>query len=193
LPGSDARNADAVIAATGRSWDEWTALLLHNNATTLTHPQIAQWLVAEHGVDGWWAQSITVHFEQHTGRRLPGQNNDGTFAVSASATLPIGLDALLEYFTTQELRTQWLPAALAELNAHKPTSRSISGRYLDTAGGRFAFFFTAKSDTKTAVSVNHSQLTSEADATALRAFWKDRFRSLASMIAAATGGTNALP
>lgn len=33
------------------------------------HKQIAEHLVAAHGVDGWWAQSITVGYEQATGRR----------------------------------------------------------------------------------------------------------------------------
>ena len=35
----------------------------------------------------WWAQSITVRYEQARGMRLPGQQPDGTFTVAVSRSL----------------------------------------------------------------------------------------------------------
>jgi hypothetical protein len=40
----------------------------------------------EHGLDKWWAQTITVGYEQAWGLREPGQNPDGSH-VSASKTV----------------------------------------------------------------------------------------------------------
>ena len=35
----------------------------------------------------WWAQSITVRYEQARGMPLPGQQDDGTFSVAVSRSL----------------------------------------------------------------------------------------------------------
>ncbi|HEY1104861.1 MAG TPA: DUF4287 domain-containing protein, partial [Agromyces sp.] len=63
---------DAVQAATGRPRDEWFELLDAADAATWTHKDVATWLVAEHRVDPWWAQSVTVAYEQARGIRRPG-------------------------------------------------------------------------------------------------------------------------
>lgn len=68
-------SARIVQQRTGRDWDEWFALLDAREATTHKHPEVAGWLVTEHGVDGWWAQSITVGYEQARGLRVVGQRN----------------------------------------------------------------------------------------------------------------------
>jgi hypothetical protein len=77
----------ALSAATGRQWDAWFAVLNDAGASAWPHPQIAAWLVSEHAVDGWWAQGITVGFEQAIGRRVPGQRADGTFDVAVTRTV----------------------------------------------------------------------------------------------------------
>ncbi|MEO7146333.1 MAG: hypothetical protein ABIX09_00405 [Terrimesophilobacter sp.] len=78
---------DKVKAATGRIWDDWYALLDAAGAPKWDHPTIAKWLADAQGVDGWWAQGITVGYEQARGRRVPGERADGTFAVSATKTI----------------------------------------------------------------------------------------------------------
>lgn len=79
----------AMRAATGRHPEEWFALLDAKHATGWNHSDIARWLVGEYGVDAWWSQSIAVRYEQARGMRLPGQQADGSFAVSASRRLPV--------------------------------------------------------------------------------------------------------
>lgn len=78
----------SVLAATGRSRDDWREALAAVGAGAWSHNAIATWLVAENGVNPWWAQNITVDFEQHNGRRRPGQRADGTFEVTASRRVP---------------------------------------------------------------------------------------------------------
>ena len=87
---------DRMIAATGRARDEWHTLLDAAGAATWTHPQIARWLVEEHAVDGWWAQGITVGYEHARGTRLPGQQPDGTFAVTVTRTVIAPKDVVLQ-------------------------------------------------------------------------------------------------
>src|SRR5690606_3567897 len=79
--------AEALRAATGRTHAEWRELLEGAGALEWSHKQTAEWLVREHGVDGWWAQGITVDFEQDRKGRLPGQQADGSFSVSKTRTI----------------------------------------------------------------------------------------------------------
>ncbi|QTX04100.1 hypothetical protein [Agromyces archimandritae] len=79
---------EAVERATGKSRDAWFALLDGEDATTRTHTEIARLLVEDFGVDAWWAQGLTVAYEQVRGIRLPGQRADGSFEVSVTRTLP---------------------------------------------------------------------------------------------------------
>jgi hypothetical protein len=79
----------AMLTATGKYPDEWFAILDQAGATAWTHTAIARWL-SDRDVDGWWAQSVTVRYEQARGMRLPGQQSDGTFAVSASRSVDVG-------------------------------------------------------------------------------------------------------
>lgn len=80
--------AEAMHAATGRTHDEWRDLLEAAGALEWSHRQIADWLVAEQGVEPWWSQGITVDFEQDRKGRLPGQQADGTFSVARTRTVP---------------------------------------------------------------------------------------------------------
>jgi len=83
----DTVSDEAVRAATGRDPSEWFALLDDAGAASLTHTGIARLLAEEHDVDPWWAQSVTVRYEQARGLRLPGQQSDGSFAASLSRTI----------------------------------------------------------------------------------------------------------
>ena len=58
-----------VRERTGKSWEEWFALLDEAGAAERPHAEIARSLADEHGLSGWWAQSITVEYEQSRGRR----------------------------------------------------------------------------------------------------------------------------
>lgn len=73
-----------VREATGRTNQEWFVILDEAGARSWDHPTIARWLVEEHRVDGWWAQSVTVSYEHERGTRRPGQQPDGTYSVGAS-------------------------------------------------------------------------------------------------------------
>jgi hypothetical protein len=86
----------AMVQATGKTWNEWYEALDTAGAASWSHPQIAGWVADRHGVSGWWAQGVTVGYEQARGIRRPGQMADGTFSVGASRTMPFEQLPLLD-------------------------------------------------------------------------------------------------
>jgi hypothetical protein len=147
-----------IEKGTGRSWHD-CAELETLGAARLSHREIARVLVERAEVSEWWAQTITVAFEQHIGRRVPGQGSDGRFSASLSRTLAGSPD---------ELRDRWLavvaPAdgfAGAALRASPTTSRTAKRLYwrgkLDD-GTSVTVSFERKAPGKTLVAVSHDRL-----------------------------------
>lgn len=105
---------DRVRTETGRGWDDWTDAILAGPGRDAGHTAIAAWLREEHGVDPWWAQSVTVGFERITGLRLPGQMPDGSFSVSRSRTLDGEAEVLRAAWEDDDTRGRILPGVAAE-------------------------------------------------------------------------------
>jgi hypothetical protein len=89
-----------IERATNRTWDDWLRFMDRIGAKDLSHHAIATELLKELDgvVDniGWWAQSITVAYEHHIGRSIPGQRPDGTFQTSVSKSTGLGMQALMD-------------------------------------------------------------------------------------------------
>lgn len=102
------------MGATGRSRAQWYALLDDAGAAGWDHKQMAAWLVETHDVDGWWAQGLTVGYEQARGLRLPGQRPDGTFEASVSRTLAHDVDGVFPHLADATRRAHWLPGTWQE-------------------------------------------------------------------------------
>jgi hypothetical protein len=90
----------AIERATKRTWDDWLKFLDDVDAKNLSHHEIATKLVYELDgkIDnvGWWAQSVTVAYEQYINRRIPGQRPDGTFQTSVSKATKLGMQELMD-------------------------------------------------------------------------------------------------
>jgi hypothetical protein len=99
----------AVERATNKTWEEWLQFMDGIGAKNLTHHEIATKLLEELDgkIDniGWWAQSVTVAYEQYIDRRIPGQRPDGTFQTSVSKATKLGM---------QELMDQWVRFAAGD-------------------------------------------------------------------------------
>lgn len=148
---------DKLVAATGRSRGQWHELLDAQNASAWTHTKIATWLRETHGVDGWWAQGVTVGYEQAKGMRAPGQQSDGTFSTSSSKSLP---------GTQHELLDLVIDAYSAACGS-EPTSLSRDARH-PTARWKLADGTTVLAtvspvdDGKSRIALTQSKLDSEA-------------------------------
>ncbi|WP_345374859.1 hypothetical protein [Frondihabitans cladoniiphilus] len=80
---------------------EWFEILDAEAATRLSHDQIVGLLVDVYEAPEWGAQSVAVRYAQERGMRLPGQQPDGTFSVSASRSIPGSQSALLDVAIAQ--------------------------------------------------------------------------------------------
>lgn len=58
---------ESVRAKTGKGWQEWFAILDAYDAPEKGHTQSARYLREQHGVDPWWAQTVTIRYEYERG------------------------------------------------------------------------------------------------------------------------------
>lgn len=99
---------DAVRGATGRSWEEWEALLDSRGAAGLPHRQIVALLADGLIESGWWRQSVAVDYERRKGTRAVGQTADVGFNVGARRRLAITPEEAWRLVTSPEGVRAWL-------------------------------------------------------------------------------------
>ena len=173
---------DVVRANTGRTWDEWFALLEGWGAVERPHPEIARWLNGEHGVPGWWAQGVTVAYEQARGLRAPRQRRGGHFEVNATKTVHVPAERLYQAFADPGLRERWLPGAAVEVRTARP-GKSIRANW-DDGSTRLVIAFTARGEAKSQVALAHERVPDAATADRLKSFWRERLAALKQLLEA---------
>jgi hypothetical protein len=164
---------DALLRATGRSRADWYALLDAAGAAGWRHRETASWLVLEHGVDGWWAQGLTVGYEQTRGLRVPGQRQDGSFECTVSRTVPVDRDRAWALVAGD---AGWLDLPVEVTGMTPPAS--VRWRLPD--GTRAVVRVEEVRPGATRVVVQHARLPDADAVTASKAAWKDRLGVLAT-------------
>jgi hypothetical protein len=180
-PGYEPRMTDEKVeAATGRVWADWFAELDEWGAVEREHRDIAAWLGAEHGVPGWWAQTITVEYERARGLRPVRGDRDGSHNVSASKTIAVPVERLFEAWSDPELRSRWLgDAELSERTSRPPRT----ARYdWEDGSTRVLVGFDAIDASKSRVALSHERLPDEDEAIRLKAFWRERLAELKAQL-----------
>ena len=175
----------AIVKATGRPWEAWLSLVDSWDGTRLSHPQNVRQLVDEHGVDPWWAQSITVGYEQARGLRAPGQHADG-WAVGATKTIAVPVEQLFAAFEDRSLRERWLPGA--ELGRRTATRPRIARYDWEDGSTRIAVHFDALGESKSRVALQHERLPDAETADEMKAWWRERMRVLKALLEGDTNG-----
>ena len=163
----DHPHAARLENGTGTSLAEWTDRLDAAGGRDLDHTAIARMLVERWEVEEWWAQGVTVAYEQVTGRRVVGQSCDGDFSASASRTVP---------GTPTRVRDRWdafmTDARRDGLGLEEPSlSDTATWRYWRAAvadGSRVSVNITAKDEGRSTLGIEHKSLET-ADA---RSAWK---------------------
>jgi hypothetical protein len=173
---SQPQHTDAVIHEnTGREWNDWRDLIDAWPGHRDGHGAVAIWLSDVHGVDGWWAQTITVGWERITGRRLPHQMADGTFTANISATITVDAQALRELLLDEDGRAALFGELKPELRS-RPTSKNIRLRFDDDV---VELSIAPKGSGRTTVTVMHAKLTAAEQVPVWKAFWSDWLAALA--------------
>jgi Activator of Hsp90 ATPase homolog 1-like protein len=170
---------DAVKKATGRDWDGWISALDRAGAATRTHKDIAKLLREQLGVEsGWWAQTISVGYEQAKGLRDVHQTLDG-YVAGASRTLPVSAEAIYAAWTDARRRKAWLTEPFA-------VSKSTPGKSVRIDwpdGSRVDVYLVPKGASKTQVAIQHSKLPDQHAVAMRKAFWKEALDRLQAAIA----------
>ena len=168
---------EALVQRTGHEWAHWYRLLDGWGAADRPHPDIARWLHVNQGVDGWWAQELTVRYEMAIGRRVPGQRPDG-FEASASKTIGAGVERVFAAFVEDDQRTRWLT---------RPVQRRLATPYRtarfdwEEAPQRVVVWFEDKGE-RTTVSLAHQRMPDAETSAAMKAFWRTALRDLAAFL-----------
>lgn len=175
-PGSSA----GLRRATGRDGEEWFALLDGWEAAERPYREIVDWLTGEHGLSDWWAQKLTVEYEQARGVRAPGVRPDGTFTVGTSKTVAVPVERLFNAFVDAELRASWLPGAAMRERTSQP-GRSARFDWED-GPSRVNVHFTAKGEARSQVAIEHERLPDAATAERTKAYWQQRLAALKTLL-----------
>lgn len=169
---------EAVKKATGCDWDRWFWALDAANATSKSHREIAAYISEQWGVDGWWAQTVTLGYERARGMRAPHQRPDG-FNVSVSKTFPVDADGLFRAFTDPRERSWWLEPGTLRTRTSQP---GRTARFDVRDGARLHAYFTPKGAAKAAVHLDVERLPDADAVEEARAFWKERLARLGDTI-----------
>ena len=169
----------AVQRATGKSWDEWFALLDAWQGTTHNHTDIARHVYETYGIDGWWAQNVTVGYERARGMRALHERPDG-FSRNASKTFPVPVERLFAAFVEQDERERWLEG----IELRNRTSQPNKSARFDVLpeDGRLAVTFVAKGPGKSAAQLQQERLADAEEVARWKALWKEQLARLAALL-----------
>jgi hypothetical protein len=170
---------ESIVRGSGRDWDSWFRILDGWGATERKHGEIAQYLMEEHSVPGWWAQMVTVGYERARGMRARYQRMTGTYSVSVSKTLPVDADRLFRAFTESRARSRWLEPGTLRTRTAQP---GRTARFDVGDGSRLIAYFTSKGEARSTVSLEVEKLPDAEAVEEARAFWKERLARLADTL-----------
>ena len=175
----------AVQRATGKSWDEWFALLDAWQGKTHNHTEIARHVHETYGIDGWWAQSVTVGYERARGMRALHERPDG-FSMNASKTFSVPVERLFTAFVEHDERERWLEA----VDLRPRTSQPPRSARFDVLPGetRLAITFVAKGPRKAAAQLQQDRLASAEEVARWKALWKQELARLQAFLGESSSG-----
>ncbi|MFL6261803.1 MAG: hypothetical protein ACJ76Y_19060 [Thermoanaerobaculia bacterium] len=174
---SERMSDEAVRAKTGKTWDEWFAILDAAGAKTLGHKEIVV-LVGQHGVGSWWRQMVTVTYEQARGLREKHQTASG-YTANASRTIGVPVDRLFEAWSDAALRRRWLPDA--ELTIRKATpGKSLRISWGD--GSNVDVGLVSKGESKSQIAVEHAKLPDAEAVARAKGYWKQALDRLQQVL-----------
>lgn len=172
----------AVQVKTGKTWGEWLAVLDDAGCREKDHKGIVAYLHAHFPeIGGWWAQMVTVTYEQARGLRAKHERPDG-FAVSASKTVTAPLSSLYGAWADAATRRRWLPDT--EITVRKATpDKTLRLTWVDGAT-TVDVRFTARGTDKSHVAVQHERLADAGEAARMKAYWREALERLRTAVEA---------
>ena len=168
---------EAVKKTTGKSWNQWLALLDKKKATHMTHREIGLFLREKHGLSQWWAQKISVGYGRERGMRVMHQQPEG-FEISKSKTLPISPMKAFKAWNDKAARDRWLGENITIRKATPAKSMRITWSdktYVDVN-------FYDKGKDKCQVSVQHTRLLNASQAEKMKKYWAGKLENFKNFL-----------
>ena len=172
---------DAIVAKTGRRWEEWVRLLDADKASALPHREIAALVHDKHGVGAWWTQTVTVGYERIKGLRDIGQRRDGNYEAGKTKTFNVPVKVLFDAWASAAARRRWLDGLQVRVRTVAPP-KTIRLQWPD--GTIVVAGFVPKGPAKSAVSLVHTKLSDKAALNNAKAYWVERLEALGSVLTA---------
>jgi hypothetical protein len=172
---------NAVYRRTGRTWQEWFAILDALGAINMKHKEIAESLYQKYRVSAWWSQMITVTYEQERGLRDKHQKPDG-YAISVSKVVPGPVDILYNFWNDEKKRKQWLTEKQGTFLTIRKSTPNKSMRIIWGDGHTHveANFYDKGGSSQ--IMVQHSKLSNSEMAESMKAYWKKTLQRLANLL-----------
>jgi uncharacterized protein YndB with AHSA1/START domain len=180
-PALELASDSKVMQATGKGWEAWIDILDRWGAADRRHPEIAEYLVAQHDVPGWYAQSITNGYERVRGMRIKHQQSTG-FTIYASRTVAVPLEMLFHAFMDDATRTVWLRDGTMSLRSSQP--KKVARFDWADGASRVMVTFEEKGPSRSTAYVAHERLPDASDAEAAKAAWRERLAALKAFLEA---------
>ena len=175
-------NIESIEKGTGKSWDEWLEFFTRVGAEKLNHPDIAkkayEQLEATNDNAGWWAQGVTVAYEQYIGRRVPGQVADGTFEVAATKTLDGSKEDVMVKFVDRHAELVELHGITVESTRSSGTDKRLYWKADLADGTQTIVACEGKPGDKSMISATQIKIASKDAADEWREFWKAQLAEL---------------
>ncbi len=172
-------SSDAVKAKTGRGWTDWLKILDQAGAKKMKHPEMATYLHEKLGLSGWWAQMVTVGYEQARGLRVAHQTLKG-FEISRSKTIAVPTKMLFDAFKNDKTRFRWLPEKGVSIRKATPY-KSMRVTWPD-GKTLLSVNFYPKGEGKSQIVVQHLKLASAKEAKQKQSYWSKALDKLKNLL-----------
>lgn len=127
---------------------------------------------------GWWSQGVTVAYEQHIGKRNPGQRADGSYEISVTKVLGDTMADTMKWWTDKvEGMSEYNGVKLDGEPHMSITPRAHNWRAKLTNGSRLLASASERSSGKAMISITVEKIANAEDAEAWRGYWKQFLNS----------------
>lgn len=173
-------SSEAVRAKTGKDWNEWLEILDGENAKTMPHSEIAKLLAGKYSVPDWWAQMVTVGYEQARGLRAVHQQADG-YTANASKTFNAPLSKLYAACADEALQAKWIGRKTFRVSKATP-NKSLRFIWGKDDATRVEMNLYAKSLSKSMLQIQHTKLTNAEQVEKTKTYWRKALEKLGKLI-----------
>lgn len=141
----------------------------------MSHTERAKWFGEKYPVGGWWAQMITITYEQQRGLRQKHEKSGG-FAIGVMKTIATPVAHLREAWEKPALRKRWLGDAKMQVRKSTPGKSLRITWTADSSSLELNLF--EKGPAKSQISVEHSKLKSARQGEKMNKFWAEKLENL---------------